>query len=106
MKKKPFLIVLAIIAAIGVGYFFGVQKPIPDSVKSTATISFRPAAVPDATESPNATYVYNRNSHKFHYPHCSSVNDMSYNNKVYWYDSRSELLKKYPSAVPCKRCNP
>ena len=52
------------------------------------------------------TYVYNRNTGKFHYPNCSSVGDMKAKNRVDMNCSREELLKTYPNAKPCKRCNP
>ncbi|MCR5687621.1 MAG: MBL fold metallo-hydrolase [Lachnospiraceae bacterium] len=55
---------------------------------------------------PSVTYVYNKNTGKFHYPGCSSVTDMSPKNRADMYCSREELIKTYPDAKPCKRCNP
>jgi len=52
------------------------------------------------------TYVYNSNTTKFHLPSCSSVTDMNPKNRVDLRCSREELLKMYPDAKPCKRCNP
>lgn len=52
------------------------------------------------------TYVYNKNSGKFHYPDCTSVNDMSPKNREDLYCSREELLELHPDAQPCKRCKP
>lgn len=50
------------------------------------------------------TYVLNTNSKKFHYPYCSSVDDMAPHNRqdVIW--SREEIIAAHYQ--PCKRCNP
>ncbi len=53
---------------------------------------------------PQVTYIGNKNTKKFHYPHCSSVDDMKESNKVYFYGDRQELIDK--GYVPCKRCHP
>ncbi len=50
------------------------------------------------------SYIANTNTKKFHYPNCSSVDDMKEKNKWYFNGSRDELLSK--GYVPCKRCNP
>ena len=52
------------------------------------------------------TYVYNRNTGKFHYPNCLSVGDMKAKNRVDMSCSREELLNTYPNAEPCKKCKP
>lgn len=51
----------------------------------------------------NDPYVGNKNSHKFHYPWCSSVADISEKNKV-TFTSREEAISE--DYKPCKRCNP
>lgn len=56
----------------------------------------------NATGSVN--YIANKNTHKFHYPSCSSVSDMSEKNKWYFSGSRNELINY--GYIPCKRCNP
>ena len=53
---------------------------------------------------PVITYVLNINSMKFHYPDCSSVDDMKEKNKRYSYDDRDTVIAQ--GFVPCKRCNP
>ncbi len=60
------------------------------------------------SEAPKAgvTYVYNSNTKKFHRPNCSSVTDIKPTNRVDLTCTREELLAAYPSAKPCKRCNP
>ena len=49
------------------------------------------------------TYVLNTNTKKFHYPWCSSVNDIKKKNRKDFYDSRNEIPSNYK---PCKKCNP
>lgn len=50
-----------------------------------------------------AKYIGNKNTLKFHYSSCSSVDTMNDNNKVYFSDRQDAIDKGY---VPCKRCNP
>lgn len=49
-------------------------------------------------------YVINTNSGKFHTPECSSVKDISDENKQEFYGKREKLLEA--GYEPCKRCNP
>lgn len=49
-------------------------------------------------------YILNINTSKFHYPTCSSVEDMKENNKRSFSGTREELIEL--GYVPCKRCNP
>ena len=50
-----------------------------------------------------AAYIANKNTMKFHYAGCSSVNDMNESNKVP-YESRDKAVAD--GYVPCKRCAP
>ncbi|WP_026506799.1 DNA/RNA non-specific endonuclease [Butyrivibrio sp. MC2013] len=50
------------------------------------------------------SYVANKNTKKFHYASCGSVNDMKEKNKLYYDGSRDDLVKQ--GYTPCKRCNP
>lgn len=50
------------------------------------------------------TYILNTNTRKFHYPYCSSVDDMKEKNKQETTQSREEILES--GYQPCKRCNP
>lgn len=50
------------------------------------------------------TYICNTNTGKFHYPGCSSVDQMSEKNKLAVTATRDELINQ--GYVPCKRCNP
>lgn len=61
----------------------------------------------DSTSSSNAaetTYILNTSSMKFHKPSCSSVSDMSEENKETFNGSREELIQE--GYEPCGRCNP
>lgn len=50
------------------------------------------------------TYILNTSSMKFHLPDCSSVEDISSQNREKSTLSREELIRK--GYEPCKRCNP
>jgi len=50
------------------------------------------------------TYVLNKNTHKFHYPSCSSVSKMKESNKEVVTSTRDEIIAK--GYDPCKNCNP
>jgi len=56
------------------------------------------------TEAGVQDYVLNKNSRKFHYPTCSSVNQISDKNKEYFTGTRDELEKMNYS--PCGSCRP
>ena len=56
------------------------------------------------TVTPDADYVLNTNTGKFHYPYCDSVLDMSERNKFFYSGSREDVIAM--GYVPCKRCNP
>ncbi len=59
----------------------------------------------ESDQPPTGTdYVLNTNTHKFHYPSCSSVNQMSEKNKQYFTGTRDEVIAM--GYDPCKRCNP
>lgn len=49
-------------------------------------------------------YILNKNNKKFHYPWCSSVNQMKEKNKQEFVGTREELINKGYS--PCQRCSP
>ena len=58
--------------------------------------------VPEASVS--ADYVLNKNTKKFHYPHCSSVGKMKEKNKEFFHGTREELIAR--GYDPCGRCHP
>lgn len=49
-------------------------------------------------------YVLNTNTHKFHYPSCSSVDQMNPSNRNDYTGSRDYLIAQ--GYDPCRRCNP
>lgn len=49
-------------------------------------------------------YILNTNTHKFHYPSCSSVNQMKESNKSYYTGTRDEVIAM--GYDPCGRCHP
>lgn len=49
-------------------------------------------------------YVLNTNTHKFHYPDCSSVRDMAEKNKQFVESTRDEIIAN--GFQPCGRCKP
>ena len=50
------------------------------------------------------TWVINTSTNKFHYPWCSSVDQMNDENKQISHESASELIEEGYS--PCQRCDP
>lgn len=65
----------------------------------------KPTARPVATQAPaTTTYVLNMNTHKFHKPTCSSVDQMKESNKWYFEGTREEVIAM--GYDPCGRCHP
>lgn len=62
-----------------------------------------PAPVVEEDESDEVAYIGNRNSKKFHYPSCSSVDAMKESNKVELYSRDEAIGAGYD---PCGRCHP
>ncbi|MBU5474244.1 DNA/RNA non-specific endonuclease [Roseburia sp. MSJ-14] len=56
------------------------------------------------TQNSKVNYILNTNTKKFHYPDCSSVNDMKEKNKEAFTGSREEVIEMGYS--PCGRCKP
>ena len=70
--------------------------PTPEPTTPTVTLAEEPTQTAD--------YILNTNTHKFHYPDCSSVKSMKESNKEYFSGSRDEIIAR--GYEPCKRCNP
>ncbi len=79
-----------------------VEIPAPQPETDTTVQSTPESSAPQ--ESGQTTYVLNTNTMKFHYPTCSSVDDMKEKNKQIYTGSREEIINM--GYVPCKRCNP
>ena len=78
------------------------ETPVPQPETDTAVQITPELSAPQ--ESQGITYVLNTNTKKFHYPTCSSVDDMKEKNKQIYTGSRDEVINM--GYVPCKRCNP
>lgn len=57
-----------------------------------------------STETESIDYIINRNTGKFHYPDCSSVELMAEHNKKEYIGDRDDLISQ--GYEPCKRCDP
>ena len=75
-----------------------------------ATVTPAPSPEPEkqepatGSEASQADYILNTNTKKFHYPTCSSVNDMKEKNKQEFFGTRDEAISNGYS--PCGRCKP
>ncbi|MCD7882465.1 MAG: DNA/RNA non-specific endonuclease [Lachnospiraceae bacterium] len=58
----------------------------------------------DLSDDSEETYILNTNTKKFHYPSCSSVDQMSEKNKQEYTGSREDVISM--GYEPCKNCNP
>lgn len=78
--------------------------------RKTATVTPTPSPEPEKqepvtrSEASQADYILNTNTKKFHYPTCSSVNDMKEKNKQEFFGTRDETIALGYS--PCGRCKP
>lgn len=78
--------------------------------QKTATVTPTPSPEPEkqepvtGSEASQADYILNTNTKKFHYPTCSSVNDMKEKNKQEFFGTRDETIALGYS--PCGRCMP
>lgn len=98
---------------IEIDYATGESK-LADSAQQeeqkTATVTPTPSPEPEkqepatGSETSQADYILNTNTKKFHYPTCSSVNDMKEKNKQEFFGTRDEAISKGYS--PCGRCKP
>lgn len=95
---------------VTIDYSSGNSKLINDTYENT-TFKTTEKASKTTTRKPTsdssvekADYVANTNTGKFHYPSCSSVDDMKEENKMLFDGTRDELISD--GYVPCKRCNP
>ena len=74
------------------------HQPTPEPESTTSAVT------PVEDPAQNADYILNTNTHKFHYPDCSSVNSMKESNKEYFSGSKDEIIAR--GYDPCQRCNP
>lgn len=84
-----------------------------DSALDETAATEAPSAEPETpakTEEPTTpvssgtAYILNTNTHKFHYPSCSSVDQMNESNKQEYTGTRDEVIAM--GYDPCGRCHP
>ncbi len=56
------------------------------------------------TKKQSTEYILNTNTHKFHYPTCSNIDEIKEENKNVYYGSREELVEQ--GYEPCGNCKP
>ena len=78
-----------------------VTEIVPTEVETVEESTF---AVEHSETSNTTTYIGNKNTKKFHYPSCSSVDQMKESNKLTVDATRDEMINQ--GYVPCKKCNP
>ena len=81
--------------------------PILPEIPSSGTPAgsvFRPESEETVPATNTITYVLNRNTGKFHYPYCRSVETIKDSNREDTTMSREEVIAE--GYVPCKNCNP
>ena len=79
--------------------------PTPEPTPTPApTAEPTPTPVPTPTPAPVYTYVLNTHTMKFHYPSCSSVEDIKASNKAFYEGTRDEVIAR--GFDPCGRCHP
>ncbi len=81
-----------------------VETPVLQPETDTDTTVQTTPESPAPQEFQGITYVLNTNTMKFHYPTCSSVDQMKEKNKQIYTGSREDVINM--GYVPCKRCNP
>ena len=84
------------------GYSVGYKEGVAE--KTSSTLPVKAAAAAASVTSSGTDYVLNTNTHKFHYPSCSSVGDMKPENTSYFTGSRDEAIAQ--GYKPCGRCKP
>jgi flagellar biosynthesis/type III secretory pathway protein FliH len=82
-----------------VGYESGYDDGFAEGKKASKS-----SGTQQKTETPAINYILNKNTKKFHYTWCSSVDDIKASNRWDFTGTRAEVIAK--GYVPCKRCNP
>jgi len=98
LKRTSLLLIIAILCSV-----FCVSC---DSAHHSSTIEIPPSyeeQFEDVTYA-ECVYILNKNTHKFHYKDCYTVDQMLEKNKVYCDDNRTNIIEHHYK--PCKKCNP
>lgn len=72
------------------------ETKAPETTKVDENVVTQPAD--------HKSYVLNKNTKKFHYPSCSSADDIKSSNRQDYNGNRDDIISQ--GYVPCKRCNP
>ena len=78
--------------------------PTTKPSETTPAVTEPEPQAPTETQPQGQTYVLNTNTHKFHYPSCSSAGQIKSSNRQDYTGSRSDLIAM--GYDPCKRCKP
>lgn len=95
--KRISVLIFAVISMI---LFFGCESP--DSSKDNKIVIYTELVATE--EEVGVDYIINRNTGKFHYSDCPSVDQMAEHNKNEYTGDRDDLILQ--GYEPCKRCNP
>ena len=87
-------------------FVYNVQPGITIDYSTGASWLVNSTKEPETSSTPEitVTYIYNKNTKKFHRVGCYSVDQMKESNKGYFEGSRSDMIQCGYS--PCKNCNP
>lgn len=87
-------------------YCYNIQPGIIIDYSTGESRLDEPSTVPEQTQEQPQTndYILNKNTKKFHYPTCPSVQDIKDKNKKYITENREALIEN--GYKPCSRCNP
>lgn len=80
------------------------QSEFEPTPEPQVQIGIQPEIQEAEPEPQGTTYILNTNTGKFHYPTCSSVDEMKDTNKQVFTGYREEVILQ--GYVPCKRCKP
>ena len=78
------------------------DKDTADKTKVAAAKTTASSIAAETSE--KITYILNKNTHKFHYPSCSSADDIKPKNRKEFTGTREEVVAQ--GYDPCNRCNP
>lgn len=80
------------------------SEPVISSEPEPQVVESEIQTVEPVLEPQSMIYILNTNTMKFHYPSCSSVDDMKEKNKQVFTGNRDDVISQ--GYIPCKRCNP
>lgn len=90
--------------AYDLGYEDGKSAGTVFTPASNTKRSFSAMVSPSADAGATIDYVLNTNTHKFHYPDCSSVDTIKPGNREDYSGSREAVIAR--GFEPCKKCKP